>query len=110
MSYLLLGIAIIAEVIATSLLKASAGFTKLIPSLIVVMGYSTAFYCLSLTLKTLSIGIVYAIWSGVGVVLVTLIGKVFFQQQLDSAAQLGIGLIVLGVLVINLFSKSVTSH
>lgn len=110
MSYLILLIAIIAEVIATSLLKASAGFTKLMPSLVVILGYSTAFYCLSLTLKTMSIGIVYAIWSGAGIVLITLIGKIFFQQQLDFAAQIGIGLIVLGVLIINLCSKSVVSH
>ena len=110
MSYLILFIAIVAEVIATSCLKASEGFTKLIPSLVVIAGYSTAFYCLSLTLKTMSIGIVYAIWSGAGVVLVTLIGKIFFQQQLDFAAQVGIGLIIVGVLVINLLSKSVASH
>ena len=110
MSYLILFIAIVAEVIATSCLKASESFTKLIPSLVVILGYGTAFYCLSLTLKTMSIGIVYAIWSGAGVVLVTLIGKVFFQQQMDFAAQVGIGLIVLGVLVINLLSKSVASH
>ena len=110
MSYLILFIAIVAEVIATSSLKASEGFTKLIPSLVVIAGYSTAFYYLSLTLKTMSIGIVYAIWSGAGVVLVALIGKVFFQQQLDFAAQVGIGLIIVGVLVINLLSKSVASH
>jgi small multidrug resistance pump len=110
MSYLILFIAIIAEVVATSSLKASEGFTKLIPSLVVIAGYSTAFYCLSLTLKTMSIGIVYAIWSGAGVVLVALIGKIFFQQQLDFAAQVGIGLIIVGVLVINLLSKSVASH
>ncbi len=110
MSYLILFIAIVAEVIATSCLKASEGFTKLIPSLVVIAGYSTAFYCLSLTLKTMSIGIVYAIWSGAGVVLVALIGKIFFQQQLDFAAQVGIGLIIVGVLVINLLSKSVASH
>ena len=110
MSYLILFIAIVAEVIATSCLKASEGFTKLIPSLVVIAGYSTAFYCLSLTLKTMAIGIVYAIWSGAGVVLVALIGKIFFQQQLDFAAQVGIGLILVGVLVINLLSKSVASH
>ncbi len=110
MSYLILLIAIIAEVIATSLLKASEGFTKIMPSLVVILGYSIAFYCLSLTLKTMSIGIVYAIWSGTGIVLITLIGKFFFQQQLDFAAQIGIGLIVLGVLIINLCSKSVVSH
>lgn len=110
MSYLILFIAIVAEVVATSSLKASEGFTKLIPSLVVIAGYSTAFYCLSLTLKTMAIGIVYAIWSGAGVVLVTFIGKVFFHEQLDFAAQVGIGLIVVGVLVINLLSKSVASH
>ena len=110
MSYLILLIAIVAEVIATSSLKASEGFTKLIPSLVVIACYSAAFYCLSLTLKTMAIGIVYAIWSGAGVVLITLIGKVFFHEQLDFAAQAGIGLIVVGVLVINLLSKSVASH
>lgn len=103
---LYLAIAIISEVIATTSLQASEQFTKFIPSVIVILGYGIAFYCLSLTLKTIPIGIVYAIWSGVGLVLITLIGKIVYQQSLDFAGQIGIGLILVGVLVINLFSQS----
>ena len=99
-------IAIIAEVIATSALKASNGFTSLVPSLIVVVGYGIAFYLLSMTLRTMSVGIVYAIWSGAGVVLVTLAGWLLYKQTLDTPAMLGVGLIVAGVAIINLYSKS----
>jgi small multidrug resistance pump len=103
---LYLAIAIISEVIATTSLQASEQFTKFVPSVFVFLGYGIAFYCLSLTLKTIPIGIVYAIWSGVGMVLITLIGKIVYQQSLDLAGQIGIGLILVGVLVINLFSQS----
>ncbi len=106
MHWLILFIAIAAEVVATSALKASDGFSRLWPSLLVVAGYATAFYCLSLTLKTIPVGMAYAIWSGAGIVLVSLIAWVFFKQRLDLPAILGMGLIVTGVLVIQLFSRS----
>jgi small multidrug resistance pump len=107
MNYLWLFAAICSEVIATSCLKASAGFTRLLPSLAVIVGYGTAFFCLSQTLKTIPLGIAYAIWSGVGTALIALVGLVIYRQALDRAALLGISLIVAGVLVMNLFSKSV---
>lgn len=100
--------AIVSEVIATSALKASEGFTVLVPSAIVAIGYSFAFYFLSLTLRTIPVGMAYAIWSGVGVALITLIGWVVFKQKLDAAALSGIVLIVAGVSVIYGFSDSVT--
>ena len=106
MHWLILFIAIAAEVVATSALKASDGFSRLWPSLLVVASYATAFYCLSLTLKTIPVGMAYAIWSGAGIVLVSLIAWVFFKQRLDLPAILGMGLIVTGVLVIQLFSRS----
>ena len=106
--WLLLSIAIAAEVTATSFLKSAEGFSRLVPSVIVVIGYAISFYCLSLTLKTLPVGIVYAVWSGVGVASITLIGWAFFSQALDAAALAGIGLIVSGVVVINVFSSSVS--
>ncbi len=102
--YLLM--AIVAEVVGTSALKASAGMTKLAPAAIVVAGYGVAFYLLSLTLDQIPVGVAYAIWSGVGIVLISLIGWRFFDQSLDLPAFLGMGLIVAGVAVINLFSKS----
>jgi len=105
--WIFLVIAIISEVIATSALKSSAGFTRLWPSIIVVTGYASAFYFLSLTLNVIPIGIAYAIWSGVGVALIALISWLYFKQPLDFAAIVGLLLIVAGVLVINLFSKSV---
>lgn len=104
MSYLYLAIAIVAEVIGTSALKATEGFTRLLPSLVVVIGYGTAFYFLSLTLKVIPVGIAYAIWSGVGVALITLIGWVLFKQRLDAPALAGLALIVAGVVVIHFFS------
>jgi small multidrug resistance pump len=106
MSYLYLAIAIVAEVIGTSALKAAHGFTRLVPSLVVVAGYGVAFYCLSLALKTIPVGVAYAIWSGAGVVLITLIGWLVFRQRLDAPALLGIALIVAGVAVIQLFSTT----
>ncbi|UXD87304.1 DMT family transporter [Thalassolituus hydrocarboniclasticus] len=102
----ILAIAIIAEVIATSALKVSEGFTRLIPSLVVVVGYGIAFYGLALTLKTIPVGVAYAIWSGMGIVLVTLIGWFLFDQKLDPAAIIGMVLIVAGVVVMNVFSAS----
>lgn len=103
---LYLVVAIVCEVIATSFLRASAGFTQLVPSLVVVAGYGVAFYFLSLTLQTVPVGIAYAIWSGLGIVLVSIIAFVAFGQSLDLPALIGISLILAGVLVINLFSQS----
>ena len=106
MPWLYLTIAIVAEVIATSFLKASDGFTKLVPSLAVAVGYAAAFFFLSLTLKEIPVGIAYAVWSGVGVTLIATIGWLFLGQKLDSAAIAGMGLIIAGVVVLNLFSKT----
>jgi small multidrug resistance pump len=106
MAYVYLAIAIVAEVIGTSALNASNGFTRAAPTAVVVTGYLIAFYFLSLTLKTMPVAIAYAIWSGVGIALITTIGWVFFKQILDAAALLGIAMIVAGVVVINLFSVS----
>lgn len=106
MKFLFLFIAIIAEVIATSALKASEQFSKPVPSVIVVAGYLVAFYFLSLTLKTIPVGIAYALWSGVGIVLVSAVGYFVYQQTLDLPALLGIALIIIGVIVINVFSKA----
>ncbi|WP_419797394.1 MAG: DMT family transporter [Terasakiella sp.] len=107
MTYVYLAIAILAEVIGTSALKASQEFTRLWPSVIVVAGYSCAFYFMTLTLRVLPIGITYAIWSGAGVVLVTLSGIVIYKEIPDLPAILGIGLIVSGVILIKGFSQSV---
>jgi small multidrug resistance pump len=109
MKWLFLIIAILAEVIATSALKAAVGFTKLVPSLIVIAGYSTAFLFLSLTLKSIPVGIAYAIWSGVGIAFISIIGFFVYKQSLDLPAIIGISFIVLGVIIINLFSK-IISH
>lgn len=106
--YVWLAIAIVAEVIATSALRASNGFTRLVPSVIVASGYLLAFYGLSLTLKSVPVGIAYAVWSGVGIVLVTLAAIVLYRQLPDWPALLGIALIIAGVLVLNLFSKMQT--
>ena len=105
--WIYLSIAILAEVIGTSFLKGSEGFTKLVPSVIVVVGYVIAFYFLALTLKTLPVGIAYAVWAGAGVALIALAGYVFFGQTLDAPAVIGMLLIVSGVMVINLFSATV---
>ena len=101
-------IAILSEVAATSALKASDGFRNLVPSIIVVAGYAVAFYFLSLTLRTIPMGVAYAIWGGVGIVLVTIIGFIFLKQKLDFPALAGIALIVIGVLVMQLFSKTIS--
>ena len=108
-NWIFLCVAIIAEVIATSALKSSEGFSKPIASVIVVLGFIIAFYCLSLTLKTIPVGIAYAIWSGVGILLVTIIAWIVFDQKLDVWGIIGIVLIMSGVLVLNLLSKT-SSH
>ncbi|MCE1227264.1 MAG: SMR family transporter [Geobacteraceae bacterium] len=104
--WIYLTVAIISEVAATSALKSAEGFTKLWPSCIVVAGYAAAFYCLSLTLKTIPVGMAYAIWSGAGTALVALVAWLYMGQKLDVPAIIGILLIVSGVLVLNIFSKS----
>lgn len=108
MAYIYLSIAIIAEVIATTALKYTNEFTRVIPSIVVVLGYGVAFYCLTVVLKTIPIGITYAIWSGVGIVLIGIVGAVLFKQILDIPALIGMALIIIGVAVINLYSKSVS--
>ncbi|MDX9833861.1 MAG: SMR family transporter [Desulfobulbus sp.] len=109
MTYLYLAIAIIAEVTATTALKASEEFTRITPSVVVILGYGVAFYFMTLVLRDIPIGITYAIWSGLGIVLVTIIGFFFYKQTLDIPAIIGISLIVSGVIVINVFSN-ITSH
>lgn len=106
MKFIYLFVAILAEVIATSALKASEQFTKTVPSIIVIAGYVIAFYFLSLTLKSMPIGIAYALWSGVGIVLVSGAGYFLYKQTLDLPALIGIGLIIIGVIVINVCAKS----
>lgn len=106
--WVFLSLAIISEVIATSALKASDGFSRLWPSFIVVAGYASAFCFLSLTLKTIPVSVAYAIWAGAGIALIALISWVFFGQKLDIPAIIGLILIVAGVVVINLFSKTVS--
>lgn len=105
-AYVYLMVAIAAEVVATSALKASEGFTRTGPSLVVAIGYGVAFYALSLTLRTIPVGISYAIWSGVGIVLITLVAWLLYGQRIDMPALIGMALIVAGVLVINLFSRT----
>jgi len=104
--WIFLGLAIISEVVATTSLKSTEGFTKLVPSIIVVVGYTAAFYFVSLTLDTLPVGIVYAIWSGVGIALVAIISVIVLDQKLDSGAVFGMGLIIAGVVVMRVFSKT----
>lgn len=106
MHWLYLAIAIVAEVVGTSFLKASAGFTKLLPTVMVGLGYGLAFFFLSLTVDKVPVGIAYAVWSGAGVTLIATIGWLFLGQKLDGPAVVGMGLIVAGVVVLNLFSKS----
>ena len=107
MGYLYLSIAIVAEVVATNALKASEEFSKLGPSIIVIVGYGIAFYLLSLVLKTIPVGVAYAIWSGAGIVLVAIVAAVIFKQVLDIPAIVGIVLIVSGVVVMNVYSKTI---
>ncbi|EMF7560994.1 MULTISPECIES: multidrug efflux SMR transporter SsmE [Serratia] len=105
-AFMYLTMAIVAEVIATTMLKASEGFTRLWPSLLVVLGYGVAFWGLSMVVKSMPLGIVYAIWSGMGIVLVSVAAVFVYQQKLDWPAVVGMGLIIAGVLVINLLSKA----
>jgi small multidrug resistance pump len=105
-SHLALLIAILSEVAATSALKASDGFTNLVPSIIVVIGYGLAFYFLSLALRTIPMGVAYGIWSAIGIVLISLAGWIVYDQKLDAAAMAGLGLIIAGVLVVHLLSDS----
>lgn len=105
MAYLYLSIAIVAEVIATSALKASNQLTVLVPSAMSFAGYGVAFYFLALALKWIPVGVAYAIWAGVGIALITIVGAVMFKQMLDAPAVIGIGLIIAGVTVLNLYSN-----
>jgi small multidrug resistance pump len=108
MTYLYLAIAIVSEVVATSALKAAQGFTEPVPSLIVVAGYISAFYFLSVVVKGMHLGVAYAIWCGVGIVLVALAGIVLYKQMPDLPAILGMGLIIAGVIIMNVFSKTIS--
>ena len=108
MAYLYLVLAILAETIGTSTLKATDEFTKLVPSIIVLAGYGISFYFMTLVLRTIPIGITYAVWSGVGIVLISAVGAIFYKEVLDLPAIIGMGLIVAGVIVIHLFSKTVS--
>lgn len=104
--WLFLAVAIVSEVVATSALKSSEGFTRLVPSLLVAVGYGLAFYFLSLALKSIPLGVAYAVWAGLGIVLVALAAWVVFGQKLDAWAFVGMGFIIVGVLILNLLSKS----
>jgi len=106
MSYFYLAIAIVAEVIATSTLKASQQFTRLVPSVVVVVGYAMAFFFLTLVLKTVPVGIAYALWSGLGIVLIAIVAAIAYRQVPDWPAVIGMALIIAGVVVINVFSKT----
>lgn len=106
LNWIFLALAIVGEVVATSSLKASEGFTRLAPSLASIIGYGVAFYFLALALRTIPIGTAYAIWAGLGIVLVAAAGWLVFAQKLDTWAVLGMGLIVSGVLVLSVLSKS----
>jgi small multidrug resistance pump len=107
MGYLYLSIAIMAEVVGTSALNAAQGFTKLCPGIIAIVAYGISLYFLSLVLKTIPIGVAYAIWSGVGIALVAMIGSILFKQIPDTPAIIGMALIISGVVVMNIFSKTV---
>ena len=106
MPWLYLASAIFFEIIATSALKAAEGFSRPLPTACVLIGYGIAFYCLSIALRTIPVGIAYAIWSGVGIVAIALIGLFLYRQTIDAAGLIGMAMIVGGVMVINLFSRS----
>jgi len=106
MAYYYLAIAIVVEVAATIALKASAEFTRLLPSVIVIVGYGVAFYLLTLVLRSIPVGITYAVWAGVGIVLVAIVGAILYKEKPDFPAVIGMGLIVAGVVVLNVFSKT----
>ena len=107
-SYLILLLAIAFETAATSFLTKSEQFTKLLPSALSIIGYICSFYCLSIVLKSIPVGIAYAIWSAIGIVLIAIIGFVIFKQKLDLAAIIGLSFIIIGVVIINFFSKSIS--
>ncbi|MCF3948375.1 QacE family quaternary ammonium compound efflux SMR transporter [Acidiphilium sp. AL] len=104
--FLLLG-AILSEVVGTSLLKASQQFTRLVPAVLTIVAYAASFYLLSVIVRTVPVGIVYAIWSGMGIVLISLVGWVVYRQALDISTMIGLGLIVAGVIVVNLSSSNI---
>jgi len=104
---LILFFAVLSEVIATTSLKFSEGFTRLVPSIVVVVGYGLSFYLLSITLEVMPIGIAYALWSGIGITLIVIAGKIIWNESLDWARVTGIILIIIGILIINLFSKTI---
>ena len=106
-AYGALGVAIVLEVIGTTMLQKSEQFTRLIPTLAMAVCYLAAFYFLSIVLKTMPVGLAYAIWSGLGIVLISIIGYVVFGQKLDLAALIGLGFIIVGVVIVNGFSKSI---
>lgn len=106
MSWIYLSIAIFAEIIATTALKKADGFSVLGPSIVTISGYAIAFYFLSLSLKHIPVGVAYAVWSGIGIVAISLIGLILFKQRLDTAGMIGMGFIIVGVLILNVFSKS----
>ena len=106
--YALLFAAIVLEVIGTTALQLSQQFTRATPTIVLVVCYAAAFYCLSMTLRIIPVGIAYAIWSALGIVLISAVGLIYFKQRLDLPAILGLGLIIAGVLVVNLFSKSIS--
>ncbi|WP_198971383.1 DMT family transporter [Xylophilus sp. ASV27] len=106
LNYVFLAIAILSEVMATAALKSTDGFTRPLPSVLTVLGYATSFYFLSLTLRALPTGVVYATWSGVGIVLISLVGWLYYKESLNLPTLLGMGMVVAGVIVMNLFSKA----
>lgn len=106
--YAMLMLAIVLEVVGTTALQMSQQFTRVGPTAVLVLCYMAAFYCLSMTLRVIPVGIAYAIWSALGIVLISVVGIVFFRQRLDVPAMVGLGLIVAGVMVVNLFSKTVS--
>ena len=105
-NWVYLGLAIFSEVVATASLKSTEGFTRFVPSVVVLIGYCSAFYFLSLTLDTIPIGVAYAVWSGVGVATITVVSYVLYDQKIDTTGIIGIGLIIAGVIVLRLFSES----
>jgi small multidrug resistance pump len=108
-SWLLLLAAVVSEVIGTSAIKYSEGFTKVIPSIIVFVGFGVAFYLLSITLKVIPVGITYAVWSGLGIVFISIVGHFVFQERLDAPAFIGVSFILAGVIIMQVFSKSVAN-
>jgi small multidrug resistance pump len=106
MTYLYFAVAIVAEVVATTALKASEQFTRIIPSLIVIIGYCISFYLVTLVLRTIPVGITYAIWSGAGIILVAAIGAFYYKQVPDIPAIIGMGFIIAGVVIIHVYSKT----